>query len=248
MEFRIPFFYYDLFARVVPGGLTLLALVDIFGLPPASWLAILPQGTNGPTETGTFVTAVAIGAVSYGIGVLYEAVAGTGSPLFSKNLLKVMRTVAFKRAIYGGYPWRIPTSSISKKRELASDTDEPSVLCRKIWNWLVHQRHEDAFHHAHRFSAESKLFLYSAVPVAVLSGFRVSHVVGGLLLGICVFLFMIFAAWSRQRRLAVQLLMALDELKEDDQSLHALQRACVQHYEDEQKRVSSLDQYAGPGG
>ncbi len=143
---NIPFFYYDIFARILPGGLTLavLAFANSEFLKNQASLKWLFGDGAWKAAVVPFVLA----GCSYGIGVLFEAV------LADWWVWKRVGEISFADALRE-YKWR--------HKERKDDLDR-----EKVWSDLVQgcdPATAQSFAHALRFWAEAKMCLHCVVPV-----------------------------------------------------------------------------------
>jgi hypothetical protein len=192
----IPFFYYDIIARMLPGGITLavlaLAVPEIRGL------------VSGAEAWKAAVVPIALAAASYMIGVLFEAV-------YPDWLIwKWVGDMTFKSAAKE-YHWQGKT----QKPDL-DDLKESRTFRDEAWFDLVLAGKRDeaqAFVHALRFWAEAKMCLHSLLPVFAAAiifqceqksfwGIAATVVAGLLLWGV----------YSRDKRRWVQILNSRDRL------------------------------------
>ncbi len=78
MDKTIPFFYYDIMSRIIPGAATLAVLSVIRSLPPISWLLSFTNRFAAPglQTTGqgwqTIAMPIVLLGVCYLIGTLFE--------------------------------------------------------------------------------------------------------------------------------------------------------------------------------
>ncbi len=231
MEWRIPYFEYDVFARIAPGAAT-VAVARWLGMPsPFYWEPLLPipLGTAEAAMTGagsapaaTLDTGVVLYggltllAAAYVVGTLYEAF---GSLLWRSLSPRVLRRAARERKTW---LHRVPPGT----PPLVGDDRD---LFKLLLQWLLTDPRAEvrgAFAHIHRFQAEARMFAYSTVPLAALALFALVRHAGvpagaaaalGLLTAWCGYL--------REHRRWVQALATLDQLRPaDDPGLASLQR------------------------
>lgn len=217
MEWKIPFFEYDVFARIAPGSLTIAVAQYVDAtLMPKYWEPLLPitsKGTALDMGIVLFGGLTLLGA-SYVVGLIYEGFFSLFLPLISR---KVLISLAKDRQ-----SWRRPVWA-----------GEPAFheidLFKILMQWLICSKDEGvrlAFVHFHRFQAEARLCAYSVAPLGILSGVAGSRgerwtcfwsAVMAILFALC--------AIFRERRRLVQALSILDELRPDgDPQLELLQR------------------------
>jgi len=178
----IPFFYYDIVARIFPGGIALALLVlawpEILARPEILGLI---SGTEG---WKTAVVPITLAAAAYMAGVLFEAITPDGS---------VWRLIGFItfRCAAREYPWQ---GQISREfREKA---------------WFDLQRDEAHFAHALRMWAEAKMCLHSSLAVfgaSAIFAFQKREwcwVVSALVVGVL----LLWGVYSRDKRRWIQIL------------------------------------------
>ena len=192
----IPFFYYDIVARIFPGGITLGVLA--YALPRMQRLV------SGPEAWKTTVVPLTIAAASYMIGVLFEVV----SPDWI--VWRRISDITF-RAAAKDFRW----SQEFKQPDLAS----PGQMRRfreEAWFDLILAGKKDqaqAFAHALRMWAEAKIYLHSLLPVvgAIMISFwrqRWGWTVGATILA-GIFL---CGVYSPDRRRWVQILHSMERM------------------------------------
>src|SRR5690349_1222824 len=135
----IPFFYYDIVARIIPGGI-LLAIV-LLRQPE------LRTFFSGEESWKTAAVPLAMAGASYMIGVLFEV-------FFSDWLFwRRVSDVSFRKAV-ASHNWS------SRMRKPKPKVKEAARRYRReAWSYLVLAGKRDdaqAFAHAHRFWAEAK--------------------------------------------------------------------------------------------
>lgn len=192
----IPFFYYDIVARIIPGGL----VVAILALTQPEVSTFFSGGESWKTAA----VPLALAGASYMVGVLLEV-------LFSDwGFWEGVGDESFQLAI-GNYSW----SSTMPKPKL-DDLEQSRRYRNKAWSYLVLAGKEDqaqAFAHAHRFWAEAKMCLHCVWPLFVASIILLQS--QWWLLGISVFFAALAATkgvHSRDRRRWVQTLESIKHL------------------------------------
>ncbi|MCZ6653998.1 MAG: hypothetical protein O7D91_13345 [Planctomycetota bacterium] len=114
----IPFFYYDLLARVVPGGLTLFVLAYMGVELPEPWVPFF----LADTAWGAVVIPLVLAGSSYAIGVLYEVLLSfLGLRCVREWLAKVAFDRAFRHEHGIKYGWRHPVELKKLVRALKKD-------------------------------------------------------------------------------------------------------------------------------
>src|ERR1051326_1243257 len=98
----IPFFYYDIVARIIPGVVTL----GVVAFAGPNFKDSLSRFLTGSKDWNGILLSLLIGGMAYAIGVLYEA-------LFSIPPLRSYKTLAERKA------WK----SASLKFDKANGTD-----------------------------------------------------------------------------------------------------------------------------
>ncbi len=176
MEWRIPYFHYDVFARIVPGGIT-LALLSRLGAPmPTLWEPLLPN-PNGqlvdmlvvPGDSAEWplltVASLSLLAGSYLVGVVYEGILGS---LLQRCSERVLRRAA---------------SSINVRWPAPPGTAPLSVglqyrLCPDLWNWLIVSPDEQIMRSAEygvRFQAEARMCAFTCLALAGAMAAEIYH-------------------------------------------------------------------------
>jgi hypothetical protein len=150
----IPFFYYDLLARIVPGACTLATLLVIRDDFPRSWISEL----GGAEGWKAVVVPLALGGISYALGVVYEVM--DYAPPFNWG-----RWYEDNRAF---------EVACNRFRETSPNAEKLSDVDRKrfgtgLWERLTLEaaRKTDmslVFAHCHRYQAEAKMFLHLVYP------------------------------------------------------------------------------------
>lgn len=158
MDHPIPFFYYDILSRMIPGGATLAALHMIRQELPGFWLTLF----WGQETWKAVVVPIAIAGLCYVIGVFFEAI----------DYSAVMRPVV----------WWIDDKGWSNALRVSGDDEkarreELQQLTKlqmrryriRLWDTLVFEGARDMgfgtiFAHCHRFQAEHKMFLHLTYP------------------------------------------------------------------------------------
>jgi hypothetical protein len=154
----IPFFYYDVLARIIPGGL-LLGMLKAAGLrTPASLANLL----TGPETWKAVAMPLIVAALAYLLGALLDGVFRFSGAAERFGRRQYGRVISEDRGL--GRP--IPRIASSEKFQ------------HDAWQWLALRagpKNTTAFSLAHRFQAESRLLVLSAVPAACLAGVSVSE-------------------------------------------------------------------------
>jgi hypothetical protein len=201
---NLPFFYYDIIARIIPGALMIAALRFAGARLPAEWTWMFQGGQAWENVVAGLICAGA----AYVLGVIMEVIFATP--------LEWLTNTTFKRA-FDSYVWRRDWF----KPRLSSSNDCRNYR-RHSWNWAtLRGAHEPlAFAHAHRFQAETRLCAYSMLPALV---FTIASVSGGRFCNFCslpcialplggIFFMGImgWGAYSREKRRWIQVLVSAD--------------------------------------
>ncbi len=217
MQLRFPYFYFDVVARIIPGAFALTVLMTRV-IP--SFTKELWKYVNGENISilASFVAAAVCISCAYVVGIVFEALAGTiilripvdGIVDFSFWSAARMKT------------WHYPTGPMEPRDATTSIRE----LRFNTWNWFVHQgspQWRDAFSHAHRFQAESKLCLFSSI-VAISwlmltlrgasPGFSLHH---ERLTAATIAALGLLAHLQRERRRWQQVMASIDELNAQSQ-------------------------------
>lgn len=217
MEHKIPFFYSDLLARILPGAFA-IALFKLTELttprPWTEWMSSL----DGSAQT--VLLPILLGGIAYAVGTLSSAI--TGWPLgwcYDRSFGSVARR----------YDW--------SKASPSNPTGGYSV--GRLSRWAVRVFHaragdlgSDEVHHVIRFHAAAKMFANSLIVLSLFLLLVVADmIVGGgilrqmdhgtawLVIALTALVLLALAAHLRLRRRAEQILRYLDfsnEVKEDD--------------------------------
>lgn len=247
---RFPFFYYDILARIIPGALTVVVLAYLGIEMPDSWSDLI-HGSSGKTSSGAEPTPpsgiwdpVVLSAVyaggCYAMGVLYEVVFLI-PPL--RACLESCFDRAFRRSARNR-DWRRPVDRrpLLANPGLAERLSAPDVkwIRRHCWNWLMLRPCEgraNAFAHAHRFQAESKMLQHALLTAVVLivggvwktlfSNWSTSHLWWTVVISLVAMALFALGAYLREGRRWLQVLDSLDELNDhSDDYLNLIQAQC----------------------
>ena len=193
----IPFFYYDIVARIFPGGITLAIL--------AFTVDDIRRLLSGPESWKAALVPLALTGASYMIGVLFEV-------LFPDWLVWTWVSDRAFKAVAEEYPW-----SEKMKRPDPNSRSKSRAFRDQAWFDLILAGKKDeaqAFAHALRFWAEAKMCLHSFLPVvaaAIIFYCRqkpfwtiTAAVVAALLL---------WGVYSRDRRRWMQILPSIERLR-----------------------------------
>lgn len=186
----IPYFYYDIVARLIPGAATLYVLALSGWLPPPSVTSLF----SGGGASKSVVVALFLGGAAYAIGVFYEA-------LFFFPFVNRYKWWVSEKAVMSAaehYDWQN-----ENLRERAKD----KKFAYRVWEEFVVRGTYGAdmkslFAHCHRFQAESKLCQHLLPPTILYAGLCLHwcHPVR-FSLGLLAFGFLGLASfWRDQRR------------------------------------------------
>lgn len=207
----IPFFYYDILARIMP-GIMVLAVLRYGGLRmPEAWGNLLTGGW------GAVIAPLVVAGAAYVIGVLLEA--GWYMPGFSW-VAERMSNRAFQSA-YNNYTWLNPSSHPDLKGR-----EGLKPFRHAAWDWLILKGAEKPliFAHAHRFQAEMKLCRHSLLPVVFFLFLVLCNRCGCstqctlvrswyLGLGLATALLFAWGAYAREKRRWLQVLISVDHFQ-----------------------------------
>jgi len=167
----LPYFYYDIVARMLPGGLTLAILLLSM---PRSWRSIL----SGKERWTAAVLSVVLAGLSYLIGVVYEAINDSDIFEWFVRLKWFGRDYYDKKAVVDAWsrfnsPENWHGDSSPKPGELDSPCSISKESSTQLWERLVFQAAQrteikSVFEHCHRFQAEYKMFLHLRYPLLLL--------------------------------------------------------------------------------
>lgn len=190
----IPFFYYDIVARIFPGGITLavfaLARPEILGLA---------SGTEG---WKTVVVPITLAAAAYMAGVLFEAITPDG---------RVWRWISDKtfESAAEEYSWKGQKPDLQKLEDSRKFREE-------AWFDLILAGERDeaqAFAHALRMWAEAKMCLHSFLPVFVASiVFALEREWFWAASAGVVAVWLLYGVYSRDKRRWIQILNSKDRM------------------------------------
>ncbi len=155
----IPFFYYDIIARLIPGGATLMVIAFGFSKRPF-WESNFFSSTE---HWNSVLAPLVLGGLAYAIGVLFEGV-------FS--ILKRSRFLELKAWELAVHEFGLPKEPNPKSRT-------------RLWEKLVlaaalegpsSENHaqpgmKSVFAHCHRFQAEYKMCQHLTIPTLMFIGF-----------------------------------------------------------------------------
>jgi hypothetical protein len=214
---EIPFFYYDIIARFVPGGLLLIAL-HLLRLDASFAFAFLFDGSE---TWKAVVDPFIVAGAAYGFGSLLE--------VLLRNRFSEISDYSYKKAKAKQaqlYPECTP--NFSRKTNNQSDMilreEDEKAYRLDVWQWLtvkIANENLPAFSHAHRFQCESKMFLHAAIPVSFLVTVGVFRYFGterpyeiavgvlALIISLSIFVFCVYLCEIRRW---IQALAAADQL------------------------------------
>ena len=195
---EMPFFYFDIRARVIPGALC-LALFGLFNMkvpqPYSFWF-------EGSEAWKAVVVPLLLVTGAYFLGDIIEA-----TIRWSWDILGYR---AFQRAFFRRNGKELEPSEFASKYR------------HSLWHWAVvtvSKEYPQAFIHPHRFQSEAKMFLNSSVPAAIILGrlfyLQSHHLLASWLLSILVFEACARLSFSCEIRRWVQVLGLAEELLVD---------------------------------
>jgi hypothetical protein len=193
MDRPIPFFYYDILSRIIPGAMTLATLYMVRDILPTAWLSSF----QGNQSWKAIVVPLVLGGLCYMIGVVYETI--DYSPIF-KWLILSSDDRAFTSAWY-------ELNGKDDKFFVGKQAGEVRRFRFQMWDALVFKGGSDpgmgsVFAHCHRFQAEYKMLLHLTYPsllFAVLSFHHGSNPQGFFGLGMVPALFYLSHLRNRRR-------------------------------------------------
>ncbi len=207
----IPFFYYDILARIIP-GVMVLAVLRYGGLRmPEAWGSLFTVGW------GTVIAPLVIAGTAYVIGVLLEVT--WYIPGF-RCVAELVSNRAFQSA-HDNYMWLNPGS-----RPDSRGGQRLKPFRDAAWDWLILEGTEKplVFAHAHRFQAEMKLCRHALLPVVFFLVLVLSNRYGcwtqctllrGWYLGLGLVTALLFAwgTYAREKRRWLQVLISVDHFR-----------------------------------
>jgi len=258
---RFPFFYYDIVARIMPAGLLMFLTSWLLDWSPrkAMLKAMYGDSTNSPSPDlfGSALFAGILLGACYAIGVVFDS-------LFYALRLRFVVEARMNAEFAGAldeHQWRrfpTPVDPVGAKapadtetRGPQTDSEELIALLRSVrqqcWTWVELGNEKivgRTFAHAHRFAAESKMFLhigFVAVLLASLSiaaslcpwlrgpSYEPSRALGGavgtLLVGLPVG---VLGFRARERRRWLQVVTTVDERSSEEDGSRSLSESCQQ--------------------
>lgn len=160
----IPFFYYDILARVLPGAITLAVVAMTPNLLPASLMEFV-NGKDGWKPAGI---PLLLGGLAYAIGVIYE--------VFDYAILRKLTDKWEETAFQSAWSRFSRIAPVSDALLLDGQNVRPLAVefRRRLWSDVVLEGSQDSakalmFAHCHRFQAEYKMFLHLFYPSLLLS-------------------------------------------------------------------------------
>jgi len=176
MEGPLPFFYYDILSRIVPGAVTLSVLWQVRGFRPLEWLKTFVQ-LNDKDSWQKLVVPFLLAGLCYVIGVVFEVVdyiwdvdVPQNGKLFRKWLKLVLNpmmelSVFFDdRAFFNAVDKR---GGAEDRKECGDWKNREKIQKRRevLWERLTYLGSSDekmklVFAHCHRFQSEQKMFLH----------------------------------------------------------------------------------------
>jgi hypothetical protein len=205
---EIPFFYYDLFAKIIPGGLAAAAL----------WLLGIRLPSNLQLM---FMTSDVLRAVVFPLALLGMAyLLGSYLEAMLRPLLKRVSERTFAAA------WQSQRRLLGYPMPPLKSTLQDQISDRiKIWQRLALievEQYPAAFSHAHRFQAEGKMFMHTSLPASYFIGRIVWDRLspfdpllgysGAFIAFVSALLFSVYSVWSAERRRWEQTLAAAHQL------------------------------------
>lgn len=157
---EIPLFYYDLFARIIPGGFLL-------GFIALAWPRLFYPMWVGPDALRAVMIPIAALGIAYFLGDAIEAVMRPLSDLVVRRGFH--RAAERQRPVLCG---SVPDFEVEAQRTGEKPSRIEDRYRIESWQWLMLRTSTDspnAFAHAHRFQCSSKMFLHAAIPAATLA-------------------------------------------------------------------------------
>jgi hypothetical protein len=153
----IPFFYFDILARMIPGGLLLGLLRGANLQAPCPWPTLLA----GQESWKAVIVPLIFAASAYLLGALLDGV------FRWTTLAEKFGRQQYEKVLVENKGLRpIPATATAQKFQ------------HDAWQWLalvVGQKNAAAFSLAHRFQADSRLFVLSSVPASGLVGLSIAQ-------------------------------------------------------------------------
>ncbi|HZP05391.1 MAG TPA: hypothetical protein VFB43_10860 [Terracidiphilus sp.] len=218
MENPLPFFYYDILSRIVPGAATLAVLSIAKGFPPMAWLLSFISAGDREGWEKLAVPIVLLG-LCYVIGVIFE-VADYFPDLGRLAGMKWFTKQIDRRAFF----WAVNEAGTQSDKDLCreSKTKANEIEARRdeLWNRLTFlggskPEMKAVFEHCHRFQAEQKMFLHLLYPTLLFELVSIrnwmSQWQGPLGLGALALFFICCRSRSRRRWLQTVAFAALIE-------------------------------------
>ena len=156
----LPFFYYDILARIIPGAATLAVLWTKTEFAPMDWL--LKFVTKAGDSWEKFAVPFVLVGLCYVIGVLYEVVD------YLPGLGWISEEID-RRAFLSS----VRKFGEESDRKVCTDpkvhSEQISAFRNELWEQLTYKGGSEAqmdpiFAHCQRFQAERKMFLHLLYP------------------------------------------------------------------------------------
>ena len=176
MDNPLPFFYYDILSRIVPGAATLAVLWPTKGFAPMHWLHCFVTAESHEDWEKIAMPVLLLG-LCYVIGVVFEVLDYFPEIGWFKGMTWVSQWI--DRCAYS---WTL--KKIGDKYDgaicqaLSEKGDDPiRMYGDELWQQLTFEggskpEMQPAFAHCHRFQAEQKMFLHLLYPTFL---FEVLH-------------------------------------------------------------------------
>jgi hypothetical protein len=181
MESPLPFFYYDILARIVPGAATLAVLWQLRCFGPIHWLKAFTKTGEVDGWEKLVIPFILIG-ISYAIGVVFEVVDyifdfdvpddGKKWRVLQRRLVNPMMTLSVyvdDRAFFSAVARRGNSALKKKCGDWKNNRAQITKRRSDLWERLTYQGGSDEkkkliFAHCHRFQSEQKMFFHLIYP------------------------------------------------------------------------------------
>ncbi|MDR3774545.1 MAG: hypothetical protein P4L26_14425 [Terracidiphilus sp.] len=226
MDNPLPFFYYDILSRIVPGAATLAVLWPTKGLPPVDWL--LWFAATGEREGWEkFVVPIVLVGLCYVIGVVYEVFDYFPDLSWFPGMKWVSEEID-----NNAFVWCAKKYGDATERSLCANPkaqrNEIMAYRNNRWNLLTYRGGSQSemspvFEHCHRFQAEQKMFLHLLYPVLLfeLLSAKQWFLHGQGLIGLLGLLLFFACCRSRSRRKWMQILAFSKIMNDEDKRTRA---------------------------
>lgn len=203
----LPYFYYDILSRIVPGAATLAVVWPTRGFPPVDWLLWFVSTGEKEGWEKLAIPVVLLG-LCYTIGLAYEVLDYFPDERWFPGVKWISDWIDDR-----GFRWAALRPP--------EDQDLKAIVAAKglrthrtdLWNLLTYQGGSQptlapVFAHCHRFQAEQKMFFHLLYPTLIFEGIALQHwhLDNQWIIGLVAFVLFSFCCRSRDRRKWMQVI------------------------------------------